>query len=406
MKIHPLFCAATVLLGACDRGIAASDAIAVSDSSGVAIVTNDLERLDASCSIGDTPKLSIGIEDGGEEYMLDRVFGAARLSDGRIVLANGSTWQLRYYDSTGTYIRSTGRQGDGPGEFRSPFHLHRLPGDTVYAGDYSPFRFLVFAPDGQWVRTIDPVPQQLNSPRSMNVMSDGRMVLGVTDVSARFAEGAGTFPLDRLVLQLHDARGVLLDTLATLPNGRFGEIVAGSRFHVFPFFESFAMVAAKGDRLVMGHGSESELRVHGNGEGFPLERIVRWSGKSRAVTSADVVAAKAWEESQLANSSPQIREMMLPTLISEKRIAADVFPAMSTLRVGTDGRLWIREYQPPSDTTARRWVAFTADGRFDCRLPTPRFNDYLEFGPDYLLALHTDSLGVERVKQFTLSRVP
>lgn len=74
--------------------------------------------------------------------------------------------------------------------------------------------------------------------------------------------------------------------------------------------------------------------------------------------------------------------MMLPTLVSDKRPVADQFPAMSSLRVGRDGRLWIREYQ------------------------TPRFADYLEFGSDYLLALDTDSLGVERVKQFTLSRIP
>ena len=406
MRIHPLLCAAVFVLTACDRGSAANDAITMSDSSGVAIVMNDLERLDASCSLGATPAMSIGVEDGGEEYMLDEVAGATRLSDGRVVLANRSTWQLRYYDPSGAYIRSTGRQGEGPGEFRQPFYLHRLPGDTVYAGDYRPFRFLVFGPDGQWVRTVDPAPQMLNTPRSMNVMDDGRMVLGMQDVSARFAGDGEAFPLEKITLQLHDASGALLDTLATLPNGRYGEVVPGSRFFVFPFFESFAMVAAKGDRLVMGHGSETELRVHGNGEGFPLERIVRWTGKSRAITSADVAAAKAWEESQLANSSHQTREMMLPTLISDKRIVADQFPAMSSLRVGRDGRLWIREYQPPSDTTVRRWVAFARDGRFDCRLQAPRFADYLEFGSDYLLALDTDSLGVERVKQFTLSRVP
>ena len=69
---------------------------------------------------------------------------------------------------------------------------------------------------------------------------------------------------------------------------------------------------------------------------------------------------------------------------------------------GTDGRIWIREYQPPADTSLRRWVAFSRDGRFDCQLRAPDYG-VEEIGADYMLVVHRDSLGVERVKQFKLS---
>ena len=82
---------------------------------------------------------------------------------------------------------------------------------------------------------------------------------------------------------------------------------------------------------------------------------------------------------------------------------AERFPAFSGLLLGRDGRTWIREYQAPVDTSGRRWVAFTADGRFDCRLQTPRFREFLEVGKDHMLVLDEDSLGVERVKLFTIT---
>ena len=62
--------------------------------------------------------------------MRDSSGGAIRLSDGRIVIANRMTHEIRYFDSTGTWIRSSGRKGQGPGEFSDPFYIQPLRGDT------------------------------------------------------------------------------------------------------------------------------------------------------------------------------------------------------------------------------------------------------------------------------------
>jgi hypothetical protein len=83
---------------------------------------------------------------------------------------------------------------------------------------------------------------------------------------------------------------------------------------------------------------------------------------------------------------------------------ADRFPAFGILRLGRDGRLWIREFPKPRETTGHRWIAFTADGEFDCRLATPRFAEVYEFGADYVLVQDPDSLGVERVRQYPITR--
>ena len=79
----------------------------------------------ASWPVSDEPIVSIGGADEREGYLLHRVVGATRLGDGRIVIANGSTLQLRYYDPEGNHLFDAGGEGDGPGEFRTFEHLTR-----------------------------------------------------------------------------------------------------------------------------------------------------------------------------------------------------------------------------------------------------------------------------------------
>ena len=233
----------------------------------------------------------------------------------------------------------------------------------------------------------------------MNVLDDGRLVLSVEKPTSR----EPGFPMEMITLQVQGADGVLLDTIAELPNGRYGEVEPGSRFFVFPLFESFSQVVASGSRIVIGHGSTNELRQHSAAPGYPLERVVRWKSGSRDITAADLAAEKARIAKRYENSNERYRTLYLTPQISDKRPVAERFPAFSGLMLGRDGRMWIREYQPPVDTSGRRWVAFTADGRFDCRLQTPRFREFLEVGKDHMLVLDEDSLGVERVKLFTIT---
>ncbi len=389
-------------LSACSEPSSTSAAVVVRDSSGVTIVEQDLAQLTSTCTIGAQPTLSIGVEEGEAEYMLAGLFGAVRLSDGRIVLAQRSTHDIRYYDSTGTFLRASGRQGRGPGEFADPFYLHVLPGDTVYAGDYDPWQFLVFDPEGNWVRSVSPVPPFLNSPSPRGVLSDGQLVLGKEDRLGD--EDPTTFPLRYVDVMRFDADGTLRDTLGRFANGRYGKVDPDPRLpFIFPLFESFLQFEARDERVVIGHASATELRIHRVDTAFTLERILRWNDGPRDITSEDIAAEREAFAARYPDLAPPMYAMLVEPMVSEARPVAEQFPAFGQLRIGTDNRLWIREYpRPRADTTTYRWLAFQPDGTFACRLTTPRYNQFYEFGADYVLVRDPDSLGVERVRLFPL----
>jgi hypothetical protein len=105
------------------------------DSAGVTIVENRRGawgRRD-SWRLSQTPLLDIGVCEGDPSYELFDAHSSVRLTDGTIVVANGGTQELRWYDATGTFVRSVGRSGGGPGEFTSLDDIALLGGDSVAA---------------------------------------------------------------------------------------------------------------------------------------------------------------------------------------------------------------------------------------------------------------------------------
>lgn len=79
------------------------------------------------------PLLTLGVVDTPLPQQFHRVDGVTRLSDGTIVVLDSSSGQLRAFDSSGRHLWSAGSLGQGPGEIRGDGRksLIRLQGDTL-----------------------------------------------------------------------------------------------------------------------------------------------------------------------------------------------------------------------------------------------------------------------------------
>lgn len=377
---------------------APADGVTEADSAGITIVENDLAILDHSCRVAQEPRVTIGEAIADPPYQLHRVFGATVLGDGRIALVNQGSEELRFYDAEGTFLRAAGREGQGPGEFSNAFYLWRLPGDTLWVGDYNPWEYEVFAPSGEWLRQVRPHPTQANSPDGGGVLSDGRLLLGFHDWTNRTPDFTVT---DSLHVLLYAPDGSLDDTLHVTPDGRWGQ---GSEDRMstwlYRWFESTTEITARDRRYVMGHGSTPELRVFLADSTPRLERIIRWTGVDQTITDADRAAARA----EIAQRYPEdgaswIRELLL----SDRRPVAETMPVMAEVQLGVGGAFWVRDYPRPGIEDPHRWLRFDPAGRFTCRLILPDDLDVYELGPDYVLGLQEGEFGVEQVALYDVT---
>ena len=191
-------------------------------------------------------------------------------------------------------------------------------------GDFRPFQYLVFDEKGDWVKSVKPDPMEMNSPRSMHILADGRLFNGRSNGFDKLPN----FAPRTMVMELYDANGKLTDTVVTLENGRYGLLDDDPQSpYVSPIFESFAQARSRGDRIVIGHASKPELRLQRVDPGMPLDRIIRWDVGSREITTADVAAFKAAQVAQYADMPAESKARFLDPLISTNRPVADSFPA-------------------------------------------------------------------------------
>lgn len=351
------------------------------DSTGVRIVTSQPLASDATCAVGAEPLVVIGNREDDPSHLFARVSGVARLSDGSVAVADRTVGEVRIFDDTGEHLRSFGGFGDGPGEFRRPWRIWVQPGDTLWVGDYRPWRYNVFAADGQWSRAVQLEPTYLNPSRGGGVLSGGALIASrTTSVSQSFETP------DTLVVEAHGPDGKFVGVLARLPNRR-QEQLPGDDVYIHRIFDSNASVSARGDRIALSTSSDPEVRILDSE--YRLTTIVRWDAGDRSVRGSDVDAYR--DEVRALQA-----ERLDPLYVNPRRPAADMFPAFHSVLMGNAGHLFVFPYRRPGQPAAGAMI-FAPTGEFMCHMqPKPGFSVW-EAGSDYLLGVHFDELDIATV---------
>ncbi len=72
---------------------------------------------------------------------------------GNLYILDGGNHRVVVVDPSGALVREFGKEGDGPGELRLPFGMVVAPDGTTAVQDMGHQAFVVFGPDGSFIRT-------------------------------------------------------------------------------------------------------------------------------------------------------------------------------------------------------------------------------------------------------------
>ena len=141
---------------------------------GIKIFRNPAQPLYGEIHFKLEEDLSIGNEED-DNYMFYLVWHIAVDEKGNIYVVDWGKKHVQMFDNTGKYIRTIGRQGQGPGEFRSPdgVFVNALNGE-IYVPDS--FAIKVFSANGDYKRTIP-----LKTYNRSYCISPGGVIIGETD---------------------------------------------------------------------------------------------------------------------------------------------------------------------------------------------------------------------------------
>ena len=213
--------------------------------------------------------------------MLHRANDAATLPDGRIVVANTGTNELRVFDAAGVHLATWGRAGEGPGEFTALAGVAAWPGDSIAAWDARSRAISLFDSDGTLGRSF--VLESDDRPDEPRLLLPDGTVLG----SASRGSGEG-YTRAEVTYQLRDGRGGVQLSFGDHPGQESFMSTAGPfpTFGYLPFGRTLSE-ARWGDLVVIASNDLYEIRAYDRSDGS-LARIVRRDYANRAPTRAEV----------------------------------------------------------------------------------------------------------------------
>lgn len=345
----------------------------------------DAAPLGPVLSVSDVgPRIAVGQQGTVGPYDFGEVVDAARLSDGRIAVADRMNSTIHVFDSLGAPLRTIGRSGEGPGEFDVLTDIAPGRDGTVLAWDARLQRATVFDSDGQVVEEANLRRAQLAGYR-LRAWDERRGRLWLTRASVLPPRGevraVGQYRV--ALAELSDATAdsvVTLDymeavRLQALPENRGGLVAPVPLAPV-------GLLAATSDLLFYTNSRTPEIEIYGtNGR---LRRTVILDLPIRPPRPDEI---GAWEESvrRQYGEAPGAQRY-IEVVRDEAGIAKTVAPFTSALP-DPSGNAWFRLRD------GGRWVGVSSEGTILGQLELPEEASIIRMGQGFVILRLLDDLG-------------
>ncbi len=345
-------------------------------------------------SIPVSEELRVGTLDGAPEYQFNQLSGFAVTPAGGFLVFDGSVPSLREFTAEGRYVRTLGRPGNGPGEYRDNLGIAVLGDGTVLQYDVGNTRINRYTSSGE-VLPAWPAPGQLYSGDALVTDSADR-------VYTTFLRGEPKPDVDwDIVYLMYAHEGSIIDTVEA-PYTPGATASNQTQYHPRRFWK----IGPLGYRIEGNIGTYAVTLLKPSGP-IRVERGIsasRWEPVFREEMNARFNTPRP--------GSPPGPRIELP----------DTMPAFESVDQMPDGRLWVKvydrtrrldadeiRYDPARPTVAivswglvRAWDIFEEDGTYLGRLRLPPGAEVLRAGGARLWAMEKGESGEQYIVRYRI----
>ncbi len=372
----------------------------VRDSAGIPVVFSTAPRdSNPSYRADPTPVLDLG---GGTD-LADEFSGtviALPMSDGRLVVANAGTSEIRFFDRTGQRIGSFGRKGSGPGEFERIASMLVGAGDSVLVFDQGTRRLTVIGPTGTLIRTgMIALEQGTEATGVIGLLAGGGLVVRPAG-GGQAPSSSGAFR-DSVDLQVvhPDGRQTLVGRFPGREAGidigtQAGQIVSVNIAEV-PFGRA-SLFATSDTAIVFASSDRYEFELYDR-SGHLLRRVSR-RHLPEPITPADLTALVTAAAIPNADARTRYQSSL------EKAAIPAAKPAYDRVLSGANGELWFRDYLGPYHRIRpSHWSVFDHTGAWLSTVELPTGFAPTWIGPDQILGTWLDPDDAPHVRLYHLT---
>jgi hypothetical protein len=361
--------------------------------------------------------LTIGQPDGPDEYLIGRVASIAVGPNGDLYVFDSHVRALRQYAPDGRLIRSIGREGAGPGEFRAPdAGLAVLPDGRLLLRDPGNGRINVYADDGTPL-TSWRLPGGLSTTRPLFTDTVGnaytRFILDSDVAATDYRYGLRRYGPDGDTGTSLAAPVLAYETPTLVATRRFGDRV-GHRTVTVPFTPGTSWTLSPLGYFVAGLSTR-----------YAVDLLI---GPDRVLR----IERAEWEPVRVSDGERHEQERYWTAFLRDFEPGwrwnsdpiPDTKPPFSDIFVAREGRLWVQVPRPAYQRAdaadlireaegnrfpARTWVepvafdVFESDGRYLGLVTTPRgfrTSPTPVISGDTIVAVEVDPMDIPQVVRY------
>ncbi len=336
----------------------------IEEKDGVTAVINPKEPMFQGNIFTLEEDLSIGQIEGTEEYMFEYLWTILVDEKENIytIIRTGRETQIRVFDRLGTYIRSIGSQGQGPGEFSFVGNFQITPNNKLMVIDTNASKLSFFSLDGDYLRRTPYLGVRVNN---VQINSNGNYFLYSSEYQGQRIPGS-LYSANKLELFGPDFNFIKLVVKDEYRNID-GAIAPPWMIIRFP----------STDLAICGFSEIYEFQIY-DLNGHLVQKI-----------------SKDFDPVEINEYEKEKRNW------TERKGLPKYLPAFQDFSVDEDGRIYVQTFERHLDKDEFYFDVFESDGKYITKIPLKILPKYWKNGKMY--AAEEDENGYLYIKRYKVT---
>jgi hypothetical protein len=273
---------------------------------------------------------------------------------GSVYVCDYKANHIKKFDAAGKYLKSIGRQGQGPGEFNMPFHI-AVTADHLFVYDMQNQRLSALTPEGEYIKSV-PLIVGAGRPDRMSPLPNGDIVMGWETI----------FYADRSKPQEYSIRIYSPDlelrktvTSHDIWRNKYMEIDGRFTNIIQPFSPDVSWDVTADGKIVVGFQKDYVIEIYDPAKG----KVASFTHPYEPVKVTDKDKEEFFGSLSYGSSQGGFQKGAPPEIIKNTTFPKEK-PAHYAIIIDPDGSILVFPYRANREERWRYFDAFSSAGQF------------------------------------------
>jgi hypothetical protein len=274
--------------------------------------------------------------------------------DGNIYVLDSDASNIKKFDSRGRFIKTIGREGQGPGEFSSPYYLTYAK-DRLVVWDLMNRRLCALTPEGKFIKSSH-IPYDQGSVRKLRSLPTGEILVEKEKSFRRETDKPQVCTIDLYSRDLEYVKTIYERSLWRKKYVRTREFGISTLY--FPYSPDVCWDVSPEEKIIIGFSDKYELEVYDR-DGKKLQTFSHAYEPVR-VTEKD--RKEYFDSIEFYRAGAKLKE--IPEYITKETQFPKNMPAFENILIDSEGNVLVVLNRENEDEKEKMFDVFDQDGKF------------------------------------------